>query len=35
MVHKSAYNVKHGKELNILTPKQMLQRIPITLPQVK
>ena len=27
--------IKHGKGLNILTPKQVLQRLPIALPQVK
>ena len=31
MIHKAAY----GKELKILTPKQMLPRLPITLAQVK
>ena len=28
-------NVKYGEGLKILSPKQMLQRLPITLPQVK
>ena len=27
--------LKHGKELIILTPKQMLQRLPVTLAQIK
>ena len=31
MIHKAAY----GKELKILTSKQMLPRLPITLAQVK
>ena len=35
MVHKAAYNSKHGDELKILTPKQMLQRLPIALEQAK
>ena len=26
MVHKAAYDLKHGKGLKILTPKQKLQR---------
>ena len=32
---KSKPNETKGKELKILTPKQMLQRLPITLAQVK
>ena len=35
MVHKSAYDAKHGKGLKIVTPKQMLQKLPIALAQVK
>ena len=35
MVHKAAYNAKEGKGLKILTPKQMLQRLPIPLAQIK
>ena len=35
MVHKAAYDSKHGKVLKILTLKQMLQRLPIALAQVK
>ena len=35
MVHKPAYDVKHGKGLKILTPKQMLQILPIALAQLK
>ena len=35
MVHKAAYDSKHGKGLTILTLKQMLQRLPIALAQVK
>ena len=34
MVHKAAYDAKHGKRCKILTPKQMLQRLPIALAQV-
>ena len=29
------YKAKHGEELTILTPKQILQRLPIALVQVK
>ena len=29
------YNTENGKGLQILTPKQMLQKLPITLAQVK
>ena len=35
MVHEAAYDVKHGKGLKLLTPKLMLQRLPIALAQVK
>ena len=35
MVHKAAYNAKHGKGLKILTPKQMFQRLPIAFAYVK
>ena len=39
MLHKAAYDaeydVKYVKGLKILTPKEMLQRLPITLAQVK
>ena len=35
MVHKAAYDSKYGKGLKILTLKQMLQRLPIALAQVK
>ena len=35
MVHKAAYDSKHGKRLKILSPKQMLQRLPIALAQIK
>ena len=35
MLSESKYKAKHGKSLEILTPKQMLQRIPIVLGQVK
>ena len=36
MVHKAAYDAKHGNGLNILLfSKQMLQRLPIVLPQVE
>ena len=34
MINKAAYEVKHGKGPKILTPKQMLQRLPIALAQV-
>ena len=33
--HKSNQNETKGKGLKILTPKQMLQKLPITLAQVK
>ena len=32
---KGKYKTKHGKKLKILTPKQMLLRLPIALVQVK
>ena len=35
MVHKAAYNVKHGKVFKILTPKQIFQRLLIVLAHVK
>ena len=35
MIDKSVYDSKHGKGLQILTPKQVLQRLPIALAQVK
>ena len=31
MVLKAAYDIKHGKALKILTPKEMLQILPIAL----
>ena len=34
-LYKSKQNKNEGKVLKILTPKQMLQRLPITLAQVK
>ena len=34
-IYKSKQNETKGKELKILTPKQMLQRLPIALVQVK
>ena len=34
-IHKSKQNETEGKGLKILTPKQMLQRLPIALAQVK
>ena len=34
-IYKSKQNVTEGKEFKILTPKQMLQRLPIALAQVK
>ena len=33
--YKAKQNETKGKELKILTPKQMLQRLPIALAQVK
>ena len=35
MVHKAAYDSKHGKCLKISTLKQMFQRLPIPLAQLK
>ena len=35
MVHKVAYNTKHGKGLKMLSTKQMLQRLEIASAQVK
>ena len=35
VVHKAAYGSKHGKAFKVLTLKQMLQRLPIALAQVK
>ena len=35
IVSKANFKAKHGAWLKILTPKQMLQRLPITLAQVK
>ena len=35
MIHNATYEVTHGKRLKILTPKQMLRRLPIALPQLK
>ena len=35
MVHKVAYNTKHGKGHKMLSTKQMLQRLEIALAQVK
>ena len=35
MVHKAAYDSKPGKCLKILAPKEMLQRLPIALAQIK
>ena len=35
IVSKAKYQAKQRKELKILTPKQMLQRLPIVLAQVK
>ena len=35
MVHKPAYDAKHGKGLKILYYKEMLQRLPIPLVQEK
>ena len=34
-VSHAKYKSTHGEGLNILTPKQMLQRLPIALVQVK
>ena len=35
MLSKAKYKAKHGKGLKILTPKEMLQRLPIALTHVK
>ena len=35
IVSKAKHKAKHGKGLKILAPKQMLQRLPIALTQVK
>ena len=35
MLSEAKYKAKHGKGLKILTPKQMLQRLPIALAEVK
>ena len=35
MISYAIYKTKQGTELKILTPKQMLQRFPISLAQVK
>ena len=35
MLSEAKYKAKHGKGLKILTSKQMLQRLPIALAQVK
>ena len=35
MVHKDSYDEKYGKRLKVLTPIQMLQRLPIAFAQVK
>ena len=35
IVSEAKYKTKQGERLNILSPKQMLQRLPIALPQVK
>ena len=35
MIINPAYDAKHGTGLKILTPKHMLQRLPIALAQVK
>ena len=35
MVSQAKYKSIHQQGLKILTPKQMLQRLPIALPQVK
>ena len=34
-IYKTKHDKKEGKGLKILTPKQMLQRLPIALAQVK
>ena len=35
MLFKAKYKAKYGEKLKILTPKQMLQRLPISYAQVK
>ena len=35
IVFEATYKTKYGEELKILTPNQMLQRLPIALAQVK
>ena len=35
IVSEAKYKAKYGEGLKILTPKQMLQRLPIALAQVK
>ena len=35
LLSEAKYKAKYGKELKILTPKQILQRVPIALAQVK
>ena len=35
LLSEAKYKAKHGKGLKILTPKQMLQRLPIALAEVK
>ena len=35
IITKARHKPKYGKELKILTPKQMLQSLPIALAQVK
>ena len=34
-IAESKYKIKHGTELKILTPKQMLQRLPLALSKIK
>ena len=35
MLSEAKYKAKHGQGVTILTPKQILQRLPIALEQVK
>ena len=35
IISEAKYKIKHGTWLKILTPKQILQRLPIALAQVK
>ena len=35
MIHNARFDATHGKGLKMLTPEQMLQRLPIALAQVK